>query len=189
MGNINTVWFDYVLSCLVENLQLYWCYSFSTSVIWTPVDVPDCALWYCFDSFLRDFRDFVSWTKQMQNLIVLVLLIFCNLGWSSHTCLRNPQKIFIRIIVILSVFSRGCCFYILSYKTFPTDTSAHCLLLLQDLTDTWACSQPVFGKLSQQNLALNSILQALQQNINWNKQIIKRKDVKCNTQFCWQTNV
>lgn len=126
--NIHTMWFDYVLSCLIENLQLYWCYSFSTSVRWTPVDVPYCALWYCFDSFLRDFRDFVSWTKQMQSLIVLVLVIFCNLAGSSHTCLRNPKKkkIFIRIIVILSVFSRGCCFYILSYNTHLHTAYCYC---------------------------------------------------------------
>lgn len=144
--NIHTVWFDYVLSCLIENLQLFRCSSFSTSVRWTPVDVPYCALWFCFDYFFRDFRDFVSWTKQMQSLIVLVLVIFSNLAWSSHTCLRNAKKkIFIRIMVILSVFSRGCCFYILSYKTFPTDKPAYYLLLVQDLTYTWACCHIVHG--------------------------------------------
>jgi len=83
----------------------------------------------------------------MQNLIVLVLVIFCCLAWSSLTCLRNPpHKMFIRIMVIISVFSRGCCFYILSsYKHFP---QTHLLLLTVTATSdryTWSCCHIVHG--------------------------------------------
>lgn len=87
------MWLDYVWCCLMENLHLFWCYSSSTSVRRTPVDVPFCELWYCFDSFLRDFRDFVSWLKDapFDCFGFSNILHFSSVIW-SHTCLRSPKN-------------------------------------------------------------------------------------------------